>query len=42
VRRQLEHLARATAPGVLEREGFAAVHRIRTSAELDGLAIRRS
>lgn len=41
VRHQLAHLARAVAPGVLEAEGFAAVHRIRTATELDGLEIRR-
>src|SRR5690349_1734351 len=35
VRHQLEHLARAVAPGVIEREGFAAVHWIRTAEELD-------
>jgi protein phosphatase len=41
VRRQLEHLARALAPGVLENEGFTAVHRIRTADQLDGVVIRR-
>ena len=41
VRHQLEHLGRATEPGVLEREGFAAVHRVRSSAELDALEISR-
>ena len=41
VRRQLEHLARAVAPGVLENEGFTAVHRIRTADELDRVVIRR-
>ena len=41
VRHQLAHLARAVAPGVLESEGFAAVHRIRTARELDAVVIRR-
>lgn len=41
VRHQLEHLARAAAPGVLEGEGFAAVHRIRSAVELDGVLISR-
>jgi len=41
VRHQLEHLGRATAPGVLEAEGFAVVHRIRTAAELDATEVRR-
>ena len=41
VRHQLRHLSRAARPGVLEAEGFAAVHRIRTPAELDRLVISR-
>jgi protein phosphatase len=41
VRHQLGHLGRATEPGVLEREGFAAVHRIRTPEELDAAQIHR-
>jgi predicted kinase len=41
VRHQLAHLGRATPPGLLEQEGFAAVHRIRTPEELDGIEIRR-
>lgn len=41
VRHQLAHLARAAAPGVLEAEGFASVHRIGTAAALDGVEIRR-
>lgn len=41
VRHQLTHLGRATAPGVLEHEGFAAVHRLRSAAQLDGVVIRR-
>lgn len=41
VRHQLAHLARATRAGVLEAEGFAAVHRIRTASELDRLTISR-
>jgi predicted kinase len=41
VRHQLAHLARAMAPGVLEAEGFTAVHHIRTATELDGAQVRR-
>ena len=41
VRHQLAHLARAVAPGVLEGEGFATVHRIRSARALDGVTIRR-
>lgn len=41
VRHQLAHLARATAPGVLQQEGFSAVHRIRTPQAADRVAIRR-
>ena len=42
VRHQLAHLARATAPGMLEHEGFVAVHRIRTADEVDRVEVRRS
>ena len=35
------HLARTTGLGVLEAEGYAAVHRVRTAEELDRLQIRR-
>lgn len=41
VLRQLGHLARATAPGVLEAEGFAAVHRLPSTAALEALRISR-
>lgn len=41
VRHQLARLARAVAPGVLEAEGFAAVHRIRNPSALGSLEIRR-
>ena len=41
VRHQLAHLDRALASGVLEAEGFTAVHRLRTAAELDEVAVRR-
>ena len=41
VRAQLDDLARSLRPGLLEGEGFAAVHRIRTTDELDGLVIAR-
>lgn len=41
VRHQLAHLARATRPGVLEGEGFAAVHWVRTADELDRLTVSR-
>ena len=41
-RRQLADLARSLGDGALDREGFAAVHLIRTTAELDALSIRRS
>ncbi|HJP87671.1 MAG TPA: AAA family ATPase [Candidatus Limnocylindrales bacterium] len=42
VRHQLEHLARSLEPGRLDSEAFAAIHRIRTSAELDAVEVRRS
>lgn len=42
VRRQLGDLAASLRRGSLEADGFAAVHRIRTAAELDGLAVVRS
>jgi protein phosphatase len=41
VHHQLAQLARALAPGVLEHEGFAAVHRLRTTDEIDGVVVRR-
>ena len=41
VRRQLADLERALRPGVLEGEGFAAIHRIRTPVELDELEVSR-
>jgi predicted kinase len=42
VRHQLAHLARVTPLGVLEAEGFAAVHRLRTAEALDAAEVRRS
>jgi protein phosphatase len=39
VRRQLADLARSIQPGRLEAEGFAAVHVVRSSAELDALVL---
>ena len=39
VRQQLAEVARSVAPGVLEAEGFAAVYRITTAADLDGLVV---
>jgi predicted kinase len=39
VRAQLADLARSLRPRVLEIEGFVAVHRIRTTDELDGLVV---
>jgi protein phosphatase len=41
VRHQLAHLARATPGGVLEGEGFATVHRLRSATELDLVEVRR-
>ena len=41
VRAQLADLARSLRPGGLDAEGFAAIHRIRTPAELDGLVLER-
>jgi protein phosphatase len=41
VERQLAELAASLRPGRLDTEGFAAVHIVRTPAELDGLAIAR-
>jgi protein phosphatase len=41
VRHQLAQLARAVAPGVLESEGFTAVHRVRTAASMDSAVVRR-
>lgn len=42
VRRQLADLAISMREDALEDEGFAAVHVIRTSADLDALTIERS
>ena len=42
VRRQLGELAGSLRRADLEADGFAAVHRIRTAAELDGLELARS
>ena len=42
VRRQLADLAASMRDGVLEAEGFAAVHLIRSAADLDALSIARS
>ena len=42
VRRQLAELERSLRPGVLEAEGFAAVHVVRTPAEQDALAVELS
>lgn len=39
VRGQLADLARSLQPGVLDAEGFAAVHRVRSPAELDSLTL---
>ena len=39
VRRQLADLRRSLQPGGLEAEGFAAVHLVRSPAELDSLAL---
>ena len=39
VQRQLDDLDRSIGGGGLEREGFAAVHVLRTAAEVDELAI---
>jgi predicted kinase len=39
VRRQLADLARSLQPGVLEAEGFDAVHVLRTPAEVDALTV---
>ena len=41
VRRQLADLARSLRRGDLESDGFAAVHHIRTEAELDELQLAR-
>ncbi len=41
VRRQLGELAGSLRRANLEADGFAAVHRIRTGAELDGLEVAR-
>jgi protein phosphatase len=39
VRRHLAELERSLRPGGLDREGFAAIHRLRTTAEMDRLTI---
>jgi predicted kinase len=39
VRRQLAELQRSLAVGAMDTEGFAAVHVVRTAAELDGLRV---
>jgi len=39
VRRQLADLERSLRPGDLDQDGFAAVYRLRTAAEIDGLAV---
>lgn len=41
VRRHLAELARSLRPGVLAAEGFAAVHVLRTPAEVDRLTVVR-
>jgi protein phosphatase len=41
VRHQLDHLRRTLAPGRLEGEGFAAVHRLTTAAALGGVSVSR-
>jgi predicted kinase len=41
VRRQLDDLARSLRREALATDGFAAVHRVRTAAELDALMLRR-
>ena len=42
VRGQLADLERSLRPGVLEGEGFAEVHRVRTAADVDVLTISRA
>jgi protein phosphatase len=42
VRRQLADLRASLRDGLLEAEGFAALHVVRTAAELDALTIERS
>jgi protein phosphatase len=41
VRAQLADLARSMRPGFLDAEGFAEIVRVRTPADLDGLALVR-
>jgi predicted kinase len=41
VRRQQAELLRSLRPGVLEAEGFATVHRVRSPAELDALVLEQ-
>jgi len=41
VRHQLDQLTRSLESGRLDAEGFAAVHRIGSAAELDAVAVRR-
>lgn len=42
VRRHLADLAQSLRPGVLEAEGFRAVHVLRTPAEVDALTVARA
>jgi protein phosphatase len=39
VRAQLDDLARSVRPGILEAEGFAAVHHLRSTGEVDRLLV---
>jgi protein phosphatase len=41
IRRQIADLARSVRPGVLEAEGFAAVHYLRSPTELEGVGLAR-
>lgn len=41
IQRQLADLARSLQPGALEAEGFAAVYRVRSAADLDVLEVAR-
>jgi protein phosphatase len=41
VRRQLDDLARSLRRGAFAGDGFAAVHRIRSAEDVDGLEVRR-
>lgn len=42
VARQLDELALVNGPGLLEAEGFDAVHRFRRPADIDAVRIRRA